>query len=188
MCRLMKILLAVFLVASCISGAGSAVAADANSIHLPPVKPGRGRPLVAIVAENGGTETTDLIVPYGVLKGADVADVAIVSPHAGPVNLMPALKIQPDTTIHAFDVAHPEGADIIIVPAMHDSRNEAVIGWVRDQSGKGAVVVSICEGAWIAARAGILDGKGGNHPLVRVRQDRKKFSQGTMGSGPALCF
>lgn len=193
MCRLMKILLAVLLVASCISGAGSAVAADANSIHLPPVKAGRERPLVAIVADNGGTETTDLIVPYGVLRGADVADVAIVSPHAGPVNLMPALKIQPDTTIHAFDVAHPEGADIIIVPAMHDSRNEAVIGWVRDQSGKGAVVVSICEGAWIAARAGILDGRAAtthwyafdkiarNFPRARwVRDQRYVFDDNVM--------
>jgi putative intracellular protease/amidase len=157
--RLMKILLMLLLVAPSVPGAGTAMAADAGSVHLPPAKAGRERPLVAIVADNGGTETTDLIVPYGVLKGADVADVVIVSTHAGPVSLMPALKIQPDTTILAFDAAHPDGADIVIVPAMHDSRNEAVIGWVRDQSGKGAVVVSICEGAWMVARAGILDGK-----------------------------
>ncbi|UGV28237.1 thiamine biosynthesis protein ThiJ [Rhodopseudomonas boonkerdii] len=157
--RFTTILVIVLLAVPCMSGMGSAVAADVGSVHLPLVKAGRERPLVAIVADNGGTETTDLIVPYSVLKMADVADVVIVSIHPGPVSLMPALKIQADKTMLAFDAAHPDGADIVIVPAMHDSGNEAVIAWVRHQSGKRAVVVSICEGAWIAARAGLLDGR-----------------------------
>ena len=154
---LLKVLLAVLLALPAIADAGAAPAADA--IRLPPLKAGRTRPLIAIAADNAGTETTDLIVPYGVLKEAGIADVVIVSTHAGAVSLMPALTIRPDTTMGAFDAAHPSGADIVIVPAQHDSRNKTVIDWVRGQSAKGATVVSICEGAWIAARAGILDGK-----------------------------
>ncbi|PSJ60162.1 DJ-1/PfpI family protein [Pseudaminobacter soli (ex Li et al. 2025)] len=157
---LLKALLVVLLLAlPTIIGTGDAPAADTNSIRLPPVKAGRTRPLIAIAADNAGTETTDLIVPYGVLKEADIANVVIVSTHAGAVSLMPALTIKPDTTMHAFDTAHPSGADIVIVPALHNSRNEVVVDWVREQSDKGATIVSICEGAWIAARAGILVGR-----------------------------
>jgi putative intracellular protease/amidase len=58
-----------------------------------------------------------------------------------------------------FDGEHPEGADIVIVPAMHDDSSRNVIAWIREQSSKGAMVVSICEGAWLAARAGVFDGK-----------------------------
>jgi putative intracellular protease/amidase len=146
-----------FLALSSVARADVAPAQVVNAIHLPPTKAGHARPLIAIAADNAGTETTDLIIPHGVLKEADVADVVIVSTHAGAVSLMPALAINPDMTMAAFDAAHPEGADMVIVPALHDSSNQTVIRWVRDQSGRGATVVAICEGAWIAARAGILD-------------------------------
>ncbi|MDO1585439.1 DJ-1/PfpI family protein [Rhizobium oryzicola] len=134
-------------------------AALAEPIQLPPVKAGRARPIVAIVADNAGTETTDLMVPYGILKTAEVADVIIVSSNAGKVSLMPALTVEPDLTMDVFDRIHPEGADLVIVPAMHDNKNETIVGWVRAQANKGAFVGAICEGAWIAARAGLLDGR-----------------------------
>lgn len=134
-------------------------AAEIGTFRLPPAKSERSRPLVAIVADNAGTETTDLIIPYGVLKEAGIADVVIVSTHPGPVALMPALTIQPDTTMHAFDASHPDGADIVIVPALHDDKNETVINWVRGQAKRGAFIAAICEGAWVAARAGVLDGR-----------------------------
>ncbi|NLR98271.1 thiamine biosynthesis protein ThiJ [Rhizobium sp. P38BS-XIX] len=141
-----------------ISAAGAAFATE-SVLHLPPLKPGHTRPLIAIAADNAGTETTDLVVPYGVISDAGIADITIVSTHQGAIDLMPALKIMPDTTMSEFDRAHPEGADIIIVPAMHDSRNSDVVSWIGEQSSKRAVVVSICEGAWLAARAGVFEGR-----------------------------
>ncbi len=136
-----------------------ALAATDNPIQIPQLKAHRTRPLVVIIADNGGTETTDLVVPHGILRSAGVADVLVVSTHTGVVDLMPALKIQPDTTMSDFDREHPEGADIVIVPAMHDNRNRDVIAWIRQQFSKRAMVVSICEGAWLAARAGVFDGR-----------------------------
>lgn len=155
---LLKILLILLLVLPASVDAGKAPAAEMGAFRLP-AKPERPRPLIAIVADNAGTETTDLMVPYGVLKEADVADVVIVSTHPGPVSLMPALAIQPDTTMRAFDASHPAGADIVIVPALHDDKNEIVINWVRGQANRGAFIAAICEGAWVAARAGVLDGR-----------------------------
>jgi putative intracellular protease/amidase len=139
---------------------GPSAAADIDRIQLPAVKAERVRPLVAIVADNAGTETTDLVVPYGVLKSADVADIVIVSTQAGTINLMPALAIESDMTMETFDKVYPAGADVLIVPAMHDNRSDAIVNWVQEQAQKRAFVVAICEGAWIAARAGILQGRG----------------------------
>lgn len=128
-------------------------------LALPAPKDGRNRPLVVVLADNAGTETTDLVIPYGVLKESRAADVVTVSTEPGPVQLMPALRIRADATIAQFDASTPAGADFVIVPAMHQDSNPAVLGWVRAQADKGAVVVSICEGARILARAGLLDGK-----------------------------
>src|SRR5205085_5403261 len=61
--------------------APSAVAASPASapvptagLVVPAAKAGRTRPLIAVVADSAGAQTTDFIVPYGVLKDSDVAD------------------------------------------------------------------------------------------------------------------
>lgn len=130
---------------------------DALLAALEPPK--RARPLVAIVGINDATETTDYLLPYGILKRADVADVVSLATEPGPVRLFPALSVQPDATIAAFDAAHPRGADHVIVPAMSRDDDPAVIAWLRSQAGKGAVIVGICAGAKVVAAAGLLSGK-----------------------------
>ena len=82
---------------------------DALLAALKPPK--RARPLIAIVGINDATETTDYLLPYGILKRADVAEVVLLATGPGPVRLFPALTVQPDATIAAFDAAHPQGAD-----------------------------------------------------------------------------
>jgi transcriptional regulator GlxA family with amidase domain len=77
----------------------------------------------------------------------------------GPVQLYPALKVEPDATISEFDVAHPEGADYVIVPAMSRDDDPMVLAWLQQQSAKGAVVIGVCAGAKVVAAAGLLDGK-----------------------------
>lgn len=141
------------------TSAAEVQAAVRATIALPPPKAGRARALVVLMADNAGTETTDLIVPFGVIREADVADAVVVATAAGPVALMPALRIAPDMTMTQFDAAHPAGADVLVVPAMHEDDNPALVAFVRAQADKGAVIVSICEGAWIAARAGVFDGR-----------------------------
>ena len=130
---------------------------DALLAALKPPK--RARPLVAIVGINDATETTDYLLSYGILKRADVAEVVLLAAGPGPVRLFPALTVQPDATIAAFDAAHPQGADHVIVPAMSRDGDPAVIAWLRSQAGKGAVIVGICAGAKVVAAAGLLKGK-----------------------------
>jgi transcriptional regulator GlxA family with amidase domain len=133
--------------------------ASADRLVLPAPKPGRDRPLVVVVADDGGAETTDFIIPYAVLKESGLAEVRTLSTAPGPLKLMMTLKVQPDQTTAQFQAAEPRGADIVIVPAQMNPKDAALIAFVRDQAAKGATIVSICEGAKVLAEAGLLDGR-----------------------------
>lgn len=130
---------------------------DAMLASFQPAK--RDRPLVAVIGLNDATETTDYLMPAGILRRADVADVVMLATRPGTVQLYPALEVEPDATIAAFDAAHPQGADYVIVPAMSRDDDPAVIGWLRSQAEKGARIIGICAGAKVVAAAGLLDGK-----------------------------
>ncbi len=129
-----------------------------DRLNLPPPKPGHARPLVVILADNAATETTDFTIPYGVLKDAGVADVVSVSMRPGPVRLQMALTILADQTVAQFDAAHPEGADLVVVPYLAKPDKAALGAWLRHQYGRGATLMSICAGAQNLAEAGLLDG------------------------------
>ena len=131
--------------------------ADAMLASLKPAK--RERPLVAVIGINDATETTDYLVPTGILRRADVGDVMMLATGPGPVQLYPALAVEPDATIAAFDAAHPEGADYVIVPAMSRDDDPAALAWLRSQAKKGATIIGICAGAKVVGAAGLLDGK-----------------------------
>ncbi|AKC72243.2 hypothetical protein MB84_08390 [Pandoraea oxalativorans] len=113
-------------------------------------------PVVAVMALNDGTETTDFLVPYGVLKRAGIGQVEAVAVEAGDVTLMPALRIVPDTTLTAFDARYPRGADVVIVPAMHVDNDPRVLQWLQRQAANGALIVGICSGAKVLSQAGLL--------------------------------
>ena len=147
--------------------------------------PKRKRPLIAIIGINESSETTDYLMPYGILRRADVADVVTLATGPGPVKLFPVLTIEPDTTTEAFDAQHPDGADYVIVPAMSRDDDPAALQWIRSQSAKGAIVIGICAGAKVVASTGLLDGKRATthwyylkeitkeHPALRYVRDRR---------------
>lgn len=130
---------------------------DAMLAALKPPK--RARPLVAIVGLNDATETTDYLMPTGILRRADIADVVMLSTKPGPVRLYPALTVEADTTIEAFDAHHSEGPDYVIVPAMSRDDDPVVTAWLRRQAQGGAVIIAICAGSKVVAAAGLLDGR-----------------------------
>lgn len=155
-------------IAACLS---SACSTDAEPIAAAPVaqaasairgfapRPGRARPLIAVVGENTYTELTDYVIPYAVLTESGVADVVALATKAGPIRMLPSLTLSPQATVDEFDAAHPDGADYVIVPAVHAIEDPALIGWVDAQARKGAAIVGICDGAWVLAHAGLLEGR-----------------------------
>jgi putative intracellular protease/amidase len=145
----------------------------------------RQRPVIAIIGINDATEITDYLMPYGVLRRSDVADVVLVATEPGPVKLYPALTVEPQATVAEFDTQHPEGADYVVVPQMSRHDDAAVHEWLKKQSAKGAMVIGVCAGTLVVAEAGLLDGKRATthwywlealrekHPSIRYVADRR---------------
>jgi putative intracellular protease/amidase len=156
---------------------------DATTAALRPPK--RARPLIAIVGVNDSSETTDYLMPYGILKRADVADVVALATQPGPVKLFPALTVEPQATVADFDAQHPEGADYVIVPAMSRDDDPAALQWIKRQAASGAIIVGVCAGAKVVGNTGLLDGKRATthwyylkelrdrHPAIQYVRDRR---------------
>ncbi len=157
--------------------------ADATVAALKPPK--RQRPLIAIVGINDESETTDYLMPYGILKRADVADVVALATKPGPVSLFPVLTVEPEATVADFDARHPDGADYVIVPAMSRDDDPVALQWIKSQAAKGAVIIGVCAGAKVVGNTGLLDGKRGTthwfylkelrdrHPAIHYVADRR---------------
>jgi putative intracellular protease/amidase len=153
--------------------------------------PKRERPLVAIIGINDATETTDYLMPYGILRRAEVADVMTLATEPGPVALYPALKVEPNATIADFDAQNPGGADYVIVPAMSRDDDPKAMAWLKAQAAKGAIIIAVCAGAKVVAAAGLLDGNLATthwyylkelrekHPSIRYVADRRFVVDGS---------
>ena len=119
----------------------------------------RPKPVIAVVGENSFTELTDYIIPYGVLSESGAAQVLALATKEGPIRMFPALRIEPQATVVEFDSQFPEGADYVIVPAVVRTKDPALLEWVTKQAEKGATIIGVCDGVWVLANAGLLDGR-----------------------------
>lgn len=160
-------------------------AAEHDQLRLGLRPPKRARPLAVVLVENSGTETTDALVPWGVLRASGEVDVLLVATQPGPVTLVPALRVQPELTTAEFISMHPDGADYLIVPAIMKSNDLAITSFVRTQRDTGATIVGICNGGAVLGEVGLLDGRratghwfdGGalrqRHPQMQWVNDRR---------------
>jgi putative intracellular protease/amidase len=163
----MKYFYALFVVALC---------SFINSVHAQDAA--ASRPVVAVVAYNAGTEVTDFLVPFGIISDSALADVHAVALVEGPVTFRPApgsAKL-PDT-VATFDAAYPRGADYVIVPAVVDPDAAALTSWLRAQHSKGAVIMSICDGAKVLAQAGLLKGRTATAHWYSMSELRRQFPE-----------
>ena len=166
--------------------APASISAEEHARTIEAMKPPkRTRPVIAVVAQNDGTETTDFVVPYAVLAASRGADVFAVAPEDRAIKLAPALAISPQLTIAAFDERYPDGADYLIVPKIEKTADAAVVSWIQQQAGKGTLVVGICSGVQTVGAAGLLDHRAATghwydiaglqkaHPTMRWVRDRR---------------
>lgn len=124
-------------------------------------RPGHERPVVAVLGDSVSTEISDFLLPYGVLQRAGVAQVLAVAVDGGTITMNTGLRVQADLDSAAFDQRFPAGADYVIVPAMQRAQYAPALAWLQAQAGKGATIVSICDGALVVAHSGLLKGRRG---------------------------
>lgn len=139
----------------------------------------RTRPVVAVIGENTFTELTDYVIPYAVLAESGVAEVLALATKPGPIQMFPALKIEPQATSAEFDARFPAGADYVIVPAVHYIEDPTLLAWVTAQAAKGATIIGVCDGVWVLAHAGLLKGHRATGHWYSFDTLKKQFPQTT---------
>jgi transcriptional regulator GlxA family with amidase domain len=161
-----------------VSYAAQPVSAEERARTIAAMKPPkRAKPVVAVLCDNMGSETTDTIIPWSILTRSGVADTKMVSTEAGPVTLHPALRLTAQATVADFEAAHPDGPDYVIVPAYHHRESARAIDWIKRTSAGGATIVSICAGALTVGLAGLFEGREGTTHWYSV-EDLRKISPG----------
>jgi transcriptional regulator GlxA family with amidase domain len=136
------------------------------------------RPLRAGFLVVNGVFNTELMAPYDVFQHTRYhakpgLEVFTVSPDGRPITTYEGIRITPT---YGFQNA-PE-IDVLVVPSTAgsmdaDLRNQALIDWVRRVGGTARHVVSLCDGAFVLAQAGLLDGL----PATTFPKDYDRFAQ-----------
>ena len=111
-----------------------------------------------------GVYNSELIAPMDVLHHTvfhtdNGIRVFTVAPSTAPVTTFEGLRILPDFT---FDSDSLPNIDILIVPSAEHSMdtdldNERMISFVKEKGHKAAYLMSLCDGAFVLAKAGLLD-------------------------------
>jgi putative intracellular protease/amidase len=102
-----------------------------------------------------GVQIIDYTGPFEVFGQAGF-EVFTVSVSANPITTSMGMKVIPK-----FSLEDAPQADVLLIPggevtATHE--NSAVIKWIQDKAKDAEHVVSVCNGAFILAKTGLLDG------------------------------
>jgi transcriptional regulator GlxA family with amidase domain len=153
----------------------------AATTELPAYQPrfSRTRPVIAVIGENTFTELTDYVIPYAVMVESGVAEVIALATKPGPIQMFPALKFEPQATSAAFDTRFPDGADYVIVPAVHYTEDPVLLAWVPAQAAKGATIIGVCDGVWVLAHAGLLKDRRAAGHWYSFKSLQKRFTETT---------
>ncbi len=138
------------------------------------------RPLQAGFLIVDGVYNSELIAPYDILHHTQFhtrprpgIEVFTVSPDGKRVTTFEGLTLVP----HYGFADHPD-IDILVVPSAEgsmdrDLENEAMMEWVRRVGNDALFLVSLCDGAFVLAAAGLLDG----HECTTFPGDQDRFAE-----------
>jgi transcriptional regulator GlxA family with amidase domain len=108
-------------------------------------------------------EVLDFAGPFEVFTAVDelrqgtAFATCTVAETAGEIRCHNGLRVVPD---HDFATCPP--TDVLVVPGGFGTRallqRPTVLDWLRDRASQAEIVMSVCTGALVLARAGLLDG------------------------------
>ncbi len=147
-----------------------------NSQLGPPILPSRQLNAAFLIVD--GVYNSELVAPMDVLQHTIFHDehginVFTVSASTAPITSFEGLKIIPD---FSFESDSLPAIDILIVPsARHsmdsDLENGKLIEFVKKSGKKASYVMSLCDGAFVLAKAGLLE----MHQCTTFPGDVEKF-------------
>ena len=109
-------------------------------------------------------ELMDFAGPYEVFTAVNLAleemlcNVYTISETGSTIKTINGLQVLPD-----FSIDNSPQPDILIIPGGNGTRqlvnNVSIIQWIKNSDEKSEIVFSVCSGARLLAKAGLLDGK-----------------------------
>lgn len=135
---------------------------DDSGVVNAPEPPSRMQAAFVIV---DGVYNSELVAPMDVLHHTvfhteNGIEVFTVGPTRDPIKTFEGLTIIPD---YGFESDSIPAIDILIVPSAEfsmttDLENEKLIGFVKKNGGQAKYILSLCDGAFVLAKAGLLEG------------------------------
>src|SRR5262245_25374794 len=100
-----------------------------------------------------------------------------------PIAATGGMRVLPD-----FDLNDCPELDVLVVPGglgtRHEMNNERLLGWIADRSRQVETMASVCTGAMLLGKAGLLDGKRAT-TLASSGVDARTVSEDPGGKGTA---
>ena len=174
--------------------AGNESATVANPLH----PPANGSIPVAFVLSKGAV-VIDFCGPWEVFEnvsipGAQYApfNLYTVAETTDPVRASGGMKIIPDYTF-----GNAPAPKIIVIPAQ-DGETEAMLEWIRKSTKSTDVTMSVCTGAFVLAKTGLLSGKSATthhgaykelameFPDIKVKRGARFVEEGNLASAGGL--
>ncbi len=136
------------------------------------------RPLQVGFLVVDGVYNSELTAPYDIFHHTVFhtepgMELFTVSPDGAPVTTFEGLEIRPH---HSF--ADAPAIDVLVVPSAEhsmdsDLENKEMIAWVSQVGAEARYVLSLCDGAFVLAQAGLLDG----HAVTTFPGDQDRFAE-----------
>lgn len=140
-----------------------------------------------------GVQIIDYTGPYEAFGQAGFGQKRFFKPFTVSLNTEPIQTAMGMTVVPSFDFDSCPGVDILVVPGggvNQHLENEALLDWIRKTADSSTHTLSVCNGAFFLAKAGLLDGlsattTAGLHnrlqelaPNTRVVQDQRFVDNG----------
>ncbi|WP_206737134.1 DJ-1/PfpI family protein [Agromyces albus] len=152
---------------------------DGASARPAPVAHDPAKPTAIVVVGDRGAVVSDALAPYEILATTGAFNVYTVASESHPVPLTGGLDLVPDLTFAELEHVLDGPADVVVVPAMPDvgqPTTKPVTDWLVTQASRGALLLSVCNGAGVLASAGLLDGHRATAHWLRIDEFEGRYA------------
>lgn len=136
--------------------ANAAAAQNFETTNPNSLKPSSSIPVAFVISE--GAVVIDFCGPWEVFRDVMVGNdhpfrLYTVSDKTAPIQAGGGMKIVPDYTF-----SNAPTPKVIVIPAQSEP-SKAMLEWIRQSTKNTDVTMSVCTGAFVLAKTGLLDGK-----------------------------
>ena len=173
----------------------AAMSANAGEAHDSSLKPSASIPVAFVISE--GAVVIDFCGPWEVFRDVMAGNdhpfhLYTVSDNAAPIRAGGGMKIVPDYTF-----ANAPAPKVIVIPAQSEP-SKAMLEWIRKSSQNADVTMSVCTGAFVLAKTGLLDGKSATtflaafnafameFPKIQVKRGARFVENGNLATAGGL--